>query len=206
MAIKKTKKKVARRRKRQKTKRHRLKEVGEGRTWATYEGQRVEMGVGWRQRWSDSLCTKRITFISGKPRVAPNCNQFFVFLLQPHSSLTLCLARPHSIRGPLSSVPFSSVLNWSVPAPRRAVFRSFVRSFVRPLIRSGWLALPRATGICIRDPTICISIPRDSRYRCHRRRRCQTAGTNINTNSRVYRPLYTAWHRWRVSALVTPSY
>lgn len=120
-----------------------LKEVGRGRTWATYEGQRVEMGVGWwRRRWSDSLCTKRITFISGKPRVAPNCNQFFVFLLQPHSSLTLCLARPHSIRGPLSSVPFSSVLNWSVPAPSQAVFRSFVRPFVRSFVRSfvqdGW--------------------------------------------------------------------
>lgn len=140
------------------------------------------------------------------------------------SSSAVLIAHPLSRSAPFyprstpGSVPFGSVLNWSVPAPCRAVFRSFVRSFVhsftrslahsfvRSFVQDGWLALPRATGICIRDPTICISIPRDSRYRCHRcRRRCQTAGTNINTNSRVHRLLYTAW-RWRFGALVTPSY
>lgn len=99
------------------------------------------------ERWSDSLCTKRITFISGKPRVAPNCNQFFVFLLQPYSSLTLCLAQPHSIRGPLRfrSFWFRSELIRACTALGRVSFvRSFIRSlahsFVRPLIRSGWLA------------------------------------------------------------------
>lgn len=71
---------------------------------------------GWAEAEGLSLCTKRITFISSKPRVAPNCNQFFVFLSQPHSSLTLSssFALPrglsHFIRSPLSApfllVPF----------------------------------------------------------------------------------------------------
>lgn len=43
------------------------------------------------------------------------------------------LAPSRFIRSPLSSIPFGSVLNWSVPALGRV---SFVRSF----IRSGWLA------------------------------------------------------------------
>lgn len=41
----------------------------------------------------------------------------------------------------------------------------FVRSYARSFVQDGWLALPRATGICIPNPTICISIPRDSRHR-----------------------------------------
>jgi len=139
---------------------------------------RVRAGGGDGGGWSDSLCTKRITFISGKPRVAPNCNQFFVFLFfsRTHRSPSASLSPP-PILSAVHSVPFLLVPFRTDPCLRRAgpcfvrsLARSLARSFVRSFVRS-----------------------RDSRYhrRCRRRRRCQTAGTNINTNSRVHGPLCT---------------
>jgi len=80
---------------------------------------------------------------------------FCLSLLQPHSSLTLCLAEPPA---PPPSYPrstqfrsfwFRSELIRACAVPGRVSFvrslarslvRSFVRSFVRSLIRSGWLA------------------------------------------------------------------
>jgi hypothetical protein len=113
---------------------------------------RVRAGGGDGGGWSDSLCTKRITFISGKPRVAPNCNQFFVFLFfsRTHRSPSASLSPP-PILSAVHSVPFLLVPFRTDPCLRRAgpcfvrslarsLARSFVRSFVRSLIRSGWLA------------------------------------------------------------------
>lgn len=73
--------------------------------------------------------------------MAPNCNQFFVFLSQPHSSLTLSssFALPrglsHFIRSPLSA-PFLLVPFWT--DPWLAWAPCFVRSFAHSFRMAGW--------------------------------------------------------------------
>jgi len=64
---------------------------------------------------------------------------FCLSLLQPHSSLTLCLAEPpfYPRSTQFRSFWFRSELIRACAVPGRV---SFVRSFVRSLIRSGWLA------------------------------------------------------------------
>jgi len=105
---------------------------------------RVRAGGGDGGGWSDSLCTKRITFISGKPRVAPNCNQFFVFLFfsRTHRSPSASLSPP-PILSAVHSVPFLLVPFRTDPCLRRAgpcfvrsLARSLARSFVRSFVRS----------------------------------------------------------------------
>lgn len=76
--------------------------------------------------------------------MAPNCNQFFVFLSQPHSSLTLfflCLLLP-SAQPALSFYPQSTQFHsfWFRSELIRAWPGLGRVSFVRSLIRSGWLA------------------------------------------------------------------
>lgn len=109
------------------------------------------------------------------------CLSFSAPLIAHPLSSTLCVLRPLRL-GALSFYPQSTQFHsfWfrSELIPCLAWAACFVRSFVRSFVQDGWLALPRATGICIPNPTICISIPRDSRHRrCHRaaaKRRLQT--------------------------------
>lgn len=159
----------------------------------------------WRQSGGATRYARNALLLSRASRewrrIAINFLSFFFSRTHrsPSTSLSPILSAVHS---GFRSFWFRSELIRACTVPGRVSFvrsfvhsftRSLAHSFVRSFVQDGWLALPRATGICIRDPTICISIPRDSRYRCHRRRRrCQTAGTNINTNSRVHRLLYTA--------------
>ena len=130
------------------------------------------------------------------------CLSFSAPLIAHPLSSALCVLRPpppppsawalsHFIRSPLSSIPFGSVLNWSRAWPGPRV--SFVRSFVRSLIRSGWLA---GVTPCNRN------LHPESHYLHFNStripppplppRRCQTAATNINTNPRVHKWLYLA--------------